>query len=107
MNRIHKIFILSKLFRFDLIFLVLDPQNDVYDKRLARHLVSLYYKDQSAEEEEHMSMGLLRDYIAYAKSKFKPKISEEAGQKLIDHYVAMRQFGAKRGQVAIFLIYHS
>jgi len=88
--------------RFDLIFLVLDPQNDVYDKRLARHLVSLYYKDINSEEEEHMTMGLLRDYIAYAKSKFKPKISEEAGQKLIDHYVAMRQFGAKRGQVTAY-----
>ena len=30
--------------RFDLIFLVLDPANELYDKRLARHLVSLYYR---------------------------------------------------------------
>ena len=30
--------------RFDLIFLVLDPANELYDKRLAKHLVSLYYK---------------------------------------------------------------
>merc|ERR1711988_170974 len=32
--------------RFDLIFLVLDPANATYDKRLAQHLVSLYYKDK-------------------------------------------------------------
>jgi hypothetical protein len=32
------------LFRFDLIFLILDQQDEVYDKRLARHLVSLYYR---------------------------------------------------------------
>ena len=30
--------------RFDLIFLVLDPANELYDKRLARHLVSLYFR---------------------------------------------------------------
>jgi len=88
--------------RFDLIFLVLDPANDVYDKRLARHLVSLYYRDQEEEESENMSMAILRDYIAFAKSKFKPKISEEANQKLIDHYVAMRQYGARRGQVSAY-----
>ena len=31
--------------RFDLIFLILDPQDELYDKRLARHLVGLYYRD--------------------------------------------------------------
>lgn len=29
--------------RFDLIFLILDPQDELFDKRLATHLVSLYY----------------------------------------------------------------
>ncbi|VEL14612.1 unnamed protein product [Protopolystoma xenopodis] len=32
------------LSRFDLIFLILDPQDEVYDARLARHLVGLYYR---------------------------------------------------------------
>ena len=41
------------LSRFDLIFLVLDPQDEAYDKRLARHLVSIYYRndDDAANEE--------------------------------------------------------
>ena len=30
--------------RFDLIFLMLDQQDELYDKRLGRHLVSLYYR---------------------------------------------------------------
>lgn len=38
------------LSRFDLIFLMLDPQDELYDKRLARHLVSLYYS--AAEESD-------------------------------------------------------
>ena len=42
--------------RFDLVFLILDPQDEQYDKKLGRHLVSLYFKDESAEEEEFFSM---------------------------------------------------
>lgn len=40
--------------RFDLIFLMLDPQNEAYDRKLARHLVSLYYKASTEEETEHL-----------------------------------------------------
>jgi len=88
--------------RFDLIFLVLDPANSTYDKRLAQHLVSLYYKEKAEVSEENFSMGILRDYIAYAKQKFKPKLSDEAGQKLIDHYTTMRRIGANRKQITAY-----
>lgn len=37
--------------RFDLIFLILDPQDEVFDRRLAAHLVSLYYTTQQEEED--------------------------------------------------------
>lgn len=41
--------------RFDLIFLVLDPQDEVFDRRLASHLVSLYYKDfTNSQDDEDM-----------------------------------------------------
>jgi DNA replication licensing factor MCM4 len=40
--------------RFDLIFLMLDPQNELYDRRLARHLVSLYFQSRDEEEGELM-----------------------------------------------------
>lgn len=36
--------------RFDLIFLLLDPQNDIYDRKLATHLVSLYYAREDVDE---------------------------------------------------------
>merc|ERR1711902_165734 len=50
--------------RFDLVFLILDPQDEQYDKKLGRHLVSLYFKDESAEEEEEemFEMKHLRNY---------------------------------------------
>lgn len=37
--------------RFDLIFLILDPQDELFDKRLATHLVSLYYSGNTEDEE--------------------------------------------------------
>ncbi|XP_023234915.1 DNA replication licensing factor MCM4-like [Centruroides sculpturatus] len=90
------------LSRFDLIFLMLDPQDEVYDRRLARHLVSLYYKTQKEEEEEFLDLNLLKDYIAYARTYIFPKITEEAGQALIEAYVDMRKVGSGRGHVSAF-----
>lgn len=88
--------------RFDLIFLMLDPQDELYDKRLARHLVSLYYRSAEAAADEQFDMSILRDYLAYAKQTFHPKLSDEAGTHLIQSYVKMRQVGSGRGQITAF-----
>merc|ERR1712025_1380517 len=88
--------------RFDLVFLILDPQDEQYDKKLARHLVSLYYRDQSQQEEDIYSMDILRDYIKYAKQTFSPVLSDSAGQQLIENYVEMRKIGAGRGQITAY-----
>merc|ERR1712106_1009567 len=88
--------------RFDLVFLILDPQDEQYDKKLARHLVSLYFQDESSEAEEVLSMDLLRDYVKYAKQTFNPVLGDAAGQQLIENYVEMRKTGAGRGQVTAY-----
>ncbi|CAG0884263.1 unnamed protein product [Darwinula stevensoni] len=90
------------LSRFDLIFLMLDPQDELYDRRLARHLVSLYDKSQEQEQEEILDMGILRDYITYAKEHIHPVLSEAAAQNLISSYVSMRKTGSGRGQVSAY-----
>ena len=48
--------------RFDLVFLILDPQDEQYDKKLASHLVRLYYNENEAQqrEEEMFEMKHLR-----------------------------------------------
>merc|ERR1712029_543525 len=84
------------------IFLILDPQDEVFDRRLGRHLVSLYYRSQEATNEENLDMGLLRDYLAYAKQTFHPKLTEEAGTLLTQSYVKMRQIGSGRGQITAY-----
>ena len=49
------------LSRFDLIFLVLDPQDEEYDRRLARHLVDFYLVgDPEKEAQQRVDMAFLR-----------------------------------------------
>lgn len=63
---------------------MLDPRDEAYDRRLAHHLVALYYQTEEQAEEEYMDMAVLRDYIAYARSYVSPRLSEEASQALIE-----------------------
>uniref|UniRef100_A0A915IQT9 MCM domain-containing protein n=1 Tax=Romanomermis culicivorax TaxID=13658 RepID=A0A915IQT9_ROMCU len=90
------------LSRFDLIFLLVDPQDEYYDRRLAKHLVSLYYKSHEEEDAEYLDMSFLRDYISYVKQNCNPVLSDEASQNLIEKYVAMRKVGSGRGQVSAY-----
>ena len=93
--------------RFDLIFLMLDPQDEQFDRRLATHLVSLYHQTEQEEETHHMvisryewvwfvvvmgvvsiqDMATLRDYIAFARTYLHPSLSDEAGQALVQAYI--------------------
>merc|ERR1712071_7580 len=90
------------LSRFDLIFLMLDPQDELYDKRLARHLVSLYYSALEEAESEFMELDVLRDYIAYGKEHINPMLNDAASVRLIESYVEMRRIGSGRGQVTAY-----
>ena len=47
-------------------------------------------------------MSVLRDYIAYAKQTFNPKLTDEAGTLLTQSYVRMRQVGSGRGQITAY-----
>jgi DNA replication licensing factor MCM4 len=91
--------------RFDLIFLILDPEDELYDRRLATHLVSLYHTsetDRVDPNENLIEMDTLRDYIMYAKTQFKPKLTEESGRALIEAYLEMRKLGSGKGQITAY-----
>lgn len=47
-------------------------------------------------------MGVLRDYLAYAREHISPTLSEEAQQRLIQAYVDMRKVGSGRGQISAY-----
>ena len=93
------------LSRFDLIYLVLDNhKNEQQDRRLARHLVSLYFQDKDKDKHGHdqqqqqrrpsvIPVDLLTAYIAYARKNVKPQLSQDAKDLLIEGYRAMRRVG--------------
>ncbi|VDN02161.1 unnamed protein product, partial [Thelazia callipaeda] len=90
------------LSRFDLIFLLVDAQNELYDRHLATHLVSLYYKSSENEESESLDLALLRDYIGYARSYVNPVLDEASSRCLIDKYLQMRKAGSGFGQITAY-----
>ena len=88
------------LSRFDLIYLLLDRPNATNDRKLARHLVSLYHPDAdrgttTADGTNVVEQSFLRDFIAYARSHCAPEISEEAVTVLVDGYLQMRALGGR------------
>ncbi len=80
------------LSRFDLIYLILDKPNPVSDRRLAKHLVALFYKE-GAIREASVDPKLLADYISYARLNIEPQITDEAASALVEGYVDMRMLG--------------
>lgn len=85
------------LSRFDLIFLLLDPNNVEYDRQLAQHLISLNYGDDEGIG-EIIDHGLLKDYLAYSRAYIQPKLTEEVGKILIDNYLQLRGADGKMGK---------
>lgn len=90
--------------RFDLIFLILDPEDEAYDRRLAAHLVSLYHTcDERIDHgTEQIEMDILKDYMMYGKTQFRPRLTEESGKALIEAYLEMRKLGANKGQITAY-----
>lgn len=80
------------LSRFDLIYLILDSPNVEHDRRLAQHLVGLYYETPNVVEPP-IDQTLLRDYIHYARDNIHPELSDEAANCLLDSYLEMRNPG--------------
>lgn len=84
------------LSRFDLVYLMLDRPDERTDRKLAKHLLSLYLEDKphsAPSSNDILSVEELSAYISYAKAKIHPQITPEAGQELVESYVAMRSLG--------------
>ena len=81
------------LSRFDLIYLILDAPNVESDRRLAQHLVGLYYETPNVVQPP-LDQSLLRDYIAHARDSIHPELSDLATRELIKAYLDMRHTGS-------------
>lgn len=83
----------SILSRFDCIFIVKDVREDSIDKAIASHVINLHMFSRANDDGRATDFSLdeLRKYITYAKMKFFPRLTEEAGHMLQDMYVNDRQ----------------
>lgn len=85
------------LSRFDLVYLLIDKVDQNSDRRLAKHLTSMYLEDVpengSRQEEEVLSVEFLSKYVSYAKQNIHPQITNAAKSELVNIYVQMRSLG--------------
>lgn len=81
------------LSRFDLIFVITDRPNREQDRRLAEYVLDFHRERYPDQLENTIPRDLLRKYIAYAKRYVKPRLSDEAKERLVNFYVEMRSKG--------------
>ncbi|TIB11554.1 hypothetical protein E3P89_02259 [Wallemia ichthyophaga] len=80
--------------RFDLLYLVLDNIDEFADRKLARHLVSMYIEDApETAGSDVLGLDILTAYITYAKNKVQPELTSEASEELVRCYVQLRKQG--------------
>ncbi|KAJ8498346.1 hypothetical protein OPV22_008898 [Ensete ventricosum] len=85
------------LSRFDLIYLILDKADEQTDRRLAKHIVSLHFKNPETVVQDVLDLPTLVAYISYARKHIHPRISDEAAEELTRQYVEMRKRGNAPG----------
>jgi len=80
------------LSRFDLIFTIRDIPNKSQDEAIAAHVLE---EHQQQVIRDVMEPKLFRKYIAYAKQKVKPKLTDEAVEEIKNFYVKIRNQSIK------------
>ena len=85
--------------RFDLIFPIKDIPDQKKDEKMAHFILSLHQTTSSPEET--LSTEFLRKYIAYAKQKCTPQLTDEAIQAIEDYYIKMRASASGEGVKSI------
>jgi replicative DNA helicase Mcm len=74
--------------RFDLIFPIKDLPDTDRDQKLASHILNLHQTPDL--EEPEIPTNLLRKYLAYAKQKVKPALSDSALEEIKNFFVEIR-----------------
>ncbi|XP_074653745.1 zygotic DNA replication licensing factor mcm6-B-like [Tubulanus polymorphus] len=75
--------------RFDLFFILVDECNEVTDYAIARRIVDLHSRSEETVERVYSPDDIQR-YLRFAR-QFKPQISKDAADYMVDEYRRMRQ----------------
>lgn len=85
--------------RFDLIFPIKDIPDQKKDEKMARFILQLH-KTTSAMEET-LSTDFLRKYIAYARQRCAPQLTDAAIEEIESYYIKMRASASGEGVKSI------
>jgi len=77
--------------RFDLIFPIKDLPEEARDERMAKHILTLHQRPDLNEPE--IPTELLRKYVAYARQRITPKLTDVALEEIKEFYLRMRKSG--------------
>lgn len=80
------------LSRFDVIFVIRDLPNRTQDEAIATHVLEEHKQNVVRDV---IDPKLLRKYIAYAKQKIKPKLTNSAVEEIKEFYVKLRSQPSK------------
>ena len=81
------------LSRFDLIFIVRDIRDEAKDKMIAKHVMGVHINATQAADvvaEGEIDVTAMKKFISYCRLKCAPRLSEDAGNALRNHYVTIR-----------------
>uniref|UniRef100_A0A4W5KAW9 DNA replication licensing factor MCM6 n=1 Tax=Hucho hucho TaxID=62062 RepID=A0A4W5KAW9_9TELE len=81
--------------RFDLFFILVDDCNEVTDYAIARRIVDLHSRIENSVDRLY-SLDEIRRYLLFAR-QFKPKISGESEEFIVEQYKRLRQRDASGG----------
>jgi len=88
------------LSRFDLIFPLKDEPDEERDTKMSDHILRLH-QTRGYVSPPPIEPELLRKYIAYMRKNVKPRLSDEAMEKIKEYYVEMRRHGKSGGSIPI------
>ena len=74
--------------RFDLIFILRDLPNLNQDDAIATHVLNMH---QMKEVKPEIDSDLFKKYVAYAKQRIQPRLTEDAVEEIKNFYVKMRK----------------
>jgi len=87
------------LSRFDFIFVTTDKPDKARDSALADHVLTL--RAMKGEPVAPFSPDFLRKYIAYARKHVKPRLTDEAIEKIKEYFLSLRERASEDSPVPI------
>jgi len=73
--------------RFDLIFILRDLPNKTQDDAIATHVLNIH---QRKDKKPDITIDLFKKYVAFAKRKLEPMLTDEAVNEIKNFYVRLR-----------------